>query len=247
MKNTFIMKIVYLSFIIIVLISTLAIAQKNGTKNAEFLSEKVIITEEISTHGESESQKKEIEAPKGYTAIRGDGFTDTFPLIRYDRNGAKEQTFPVINLSYNALHHYLVTYVGKDTIELPDQVIAITDHFTVYVKETSEPEDKFDVWIDDRGFLVLYSTISAKDGAWVAYQEAYDKDKNKGIIRALLNGQYFGYTEWAVVDSSKDFFMLKLQTLASKKMGGFKMSVEYSLDKDFNPRSYIESLNIPGK
>ena len=179
MIKLFKLNMFFLPLTILFCFNNVAIAQKKGIKKAEFLPEKVIITEEIDAKGESETKEKQVEAPKGYTAIRGDEFTLAFPLSKFDHTGDNEQTIPVVNLSYKALHHWIVTFVGKDTIQLPDQVFAITNHYTSYREESMQPEDKTNIWIDDRGFLVL-STMIYKKEQIMFYQEAYDKDKNKG-------------------------------------------------------------------
>jgi len=248
MNKTLNAKLVYISITLFFFLSTFAIAQKKGTKKAEFFPEKVIVTD-INEKGEA--KKREIEAPKGYTAIRGDIFTDAFAYSRFDKSGEKTQTLAVVNLSYKALHHYVVTYIGKETIQLPDQTFATANHFTVSVKETSDPGDKNDIWIDDRGFLVLYTFISPKKGTWegagIIYQKSYDKNKSSGSTCDIFNGQYMGSNEWEVIDFGKESFTLKMKSFFTKKMGGFTMFVEYSLDKDFNPQSYSESWHIPTK
>ncbi len=248
MKKILTVKLVFVSMTLFLFFSTIAIAQKKGTKKAEFFPEKVIVTD-INEKGEI--KKKEIKAPEGYTAIRGEIFTNAFPLSRFDKSGEKKQTIPVVNLSYKALHHCDVTYVGKDTIQLPDQVFATTDHFTVNIKETMEPEEKHDIWIDDRGYVVLYTFISLKKGPWegagIFYQKAHDRNMKKGSTCEIFNGQYIGSTEWQVIDSNKDILTLKFKSFFTKKMGGFTMSAEYKLDKKFNPKSYSESWYIATK
>ncbi len=215
--------------------------KQKGSKKAEFFPEKVIITD-INEKGEI--KKKEIEAPTGYTFVRGDGISDALAYKKYNRGGEKKQTLPVVNLSYEALHHLEITYVGKDTIQLPDKVIAKVDHFSGRVKETFKQEDKAEDWIDDKGKIVLATFSSPKRGDWISYEETYQEGKNKGIIRFLKNGQYFGSTEWEITESENGGSVVKLETITSKLMGGFTMTVEFRLDQDYNPITYIEHWKI---
>ena len=233
---------------LIILLPLNLYSQNKGTREAEFFPQKVIFTD-IDENGKS--TKKEIEAPKEYTAIRGDILTDAFVLSKFDKKGEKKQTIPVIKIYQKALHHYDVTYFGKETIQLPDKVFADVDHFTVFVKETFDSTEIMDFWIDNRGCLVLCTMISMKDGPWkgaiVSYQESYDKNNKKGKICDLFNGQYIGFTEWQVEDYGNDLNKFKLTSVSTENMGGFSMTIEYSLDKKFNPKSYTEHWTKPSK
>ncbi len=244
MKKLVISRTFYCSLIFVFFIGSSPPIQKRGIKKAQFSPEKIVFTE-IDAQGNI--QKTELTVPKGYVAIRGDGFTNAFVLNRYDRNGDKNQTIPVVNLYKKVLRHHIVTYLGQDTIQLPDKVFAKGHHFMVKVKETFQPSDEEHIWINDQGILILDTAILTKYGAFVIYQEDYHKNSNTGIITALLNGLYFGYTKWTLADSANNFLILKLQAAVSKRFGGFNMSVNYTLDKNFAPISYKEHWTLNHK
>ena len=206
MKGPVGVRTLWVCVVMLLIVHDMSIAQKRGMKKAEFFPEKVIITD---SDDKGKSTAITIEAPKGYTAIRGDGFTDAFCLSKFDRAGDSTQILPVVNLSKKALHHYSTSYLGRDTIQLPDKIIAVVDHFSVNVKETFGPGIQHEMWIDDRGYLVLSTLRSCEApwvGAWVIFQESYEKEKMKGKTSDIVNGQYTGSTAWEVADSLPELF-----------------------------------------
>jgi hypothetical protein len=227
------------------LLTTTAFSQKTGIKKAEFFPEKVIVTEEVTTNGEVETTITEIEAPKNYTAMRGDRFLFALPAGKFDRNGKKKQTIAVVNLSTKSLQHFDYTYVGKDTIQLPDEVITTADHFSVFVKDFNSKKDKNDIWLDNRGFLVLQVASMPKHGSELGYQESYNKNNNSGVIRSLGNGQFSFITKWQVNKDDNENLTINVNTIMSERNGGFSMSIEYIIDKEFNPLSYVEHWEVP--
>ena len=79
---------------------------KKGTRTAEFFPNKVII---IDSNENSKPKSKEIETPSRYAAIRGDNLAFALAVHRYDKNGEKEQTIPVIHLSLEILIDFRIT------------------------------------------------------------------------------------------------------------------------------------------
>ena len=242
MKKLLTSRTFYFSLAFLLFIGNSPPIQKKGIKKARFFPEKVVFTE---LDAQGNIKKTELTVPRGYIAVRGDGITNAFVLSRYDKNGDKHQTIPVVNLYKKVLRHYIVTYLGQDSIQLPDKVFTKGHHFMVKVKETFQPSDEEHIWINDQGILILDSAILTKYGALVIYQQDYHKNSNSGTITALLNGLYFGYTKWALADSANNFLVLKLQAAVSKRFGGFNMSVNYTLDKNFTPISYREHWTLP--
>lgn len=211
--------------------------QEKGLIKAKFFP-KLIIISEINRKGETTT--KEITAPEGYTAIRGDEFTDAFPLNKYDFNGEREQIIPVINLSYQALHYDHITFIGKEEIELPDRTIVKGNHFSIVI-ERSGKKIAFicDVWVDVNGILLL-SKIVHGSSCEIAYQKSYSSINKSGVIETLADGQYFGTTNWHISEDEENI-LYNIDTSMSKMRGGFAMKIEYKTDKNYNPISYIET------
>jgi hypothetical protein len=239
MKYNSIFKLKLILFVLIFIFINLGYAQENGTKKINFLERKVIIEEEA-PNSSIGSRKKEIEAPEGYTAIGGEEFTPCFLIAKYNMNIAGEQLIPFINLSYEQLQHCIIKHINKETIQLPDKITVLCDHFNLFIKETMDINDKFDVWSDEKGFVVLSSVITLKKDSFISYQEKYQKDKTKGTFLSIFNGQYAGSTEWEIINLNNDDILFKILSSSANNLGGTTASFDYTSDKNKNLKSCIE-------
>jgi hypothetical protein len=217
----------------------------SGTESFEFLRDKVIITER---YANGEVYNNEVEAPEGYLIVRGEGFTDAHPLNKYDHKMGGEQSIPVVNVSHQLLVHYVTAYKGKETIQLPDQVWVTADHFSVKIPELDPENDKVtDYWIDERGYLVLF-TERSKEASWIYFQESYNNQVDEGQIRMIKNGEYFATTRWFVSKTQEGVSTLKLNSEGFEAISGyFSMSCDFKWDDEHQPLSYLECWMTPSR
>jgi hypothetical protein len=241
MKASILNKINIVSFSLFLFSSTILFAQGKGTTKAEFFDKKVIIIDEVTENGKTDSTRSEIDASENYTAIRGDEFTLSFLISKYNRKGENEQKIPYVNLTRKLFLNEIVTFIKRDTIQLPDQVVATGDHFTFITQGESH---KSDIWVDERGIIILCTMLSLENESFICFQKNYSKNNNSGEICSLNNGQYWGTTKWEIIDFEKDVFTLNINAAIVRKFGGFKMTFQYKLDNHYNPKSYIEQWSL---